>query len=55
MSKSASLKDFVTGKKAWRKKQTHLPMSKKARVVEDLRDRHLAFRSVRDRRKPAHS
>jgi hypothetical protein len=50
------LEDFVARKKAWRRAQARLPMAEKAKIVEALRDRHLAFRKLRtERRKNAQS
>jgi hypothetical protein len=51
MSKTRLIEEFVDRKKARRKDQARLPMAEKARIVEDLRDRHLSFRAIRARRK----
>jgi len=48
---SELIKEFVARKKVWRSEQYHLPMSEKARIVEMLRDRQIAFRNVRSLRR----
>lgn len=47
---SELIKEFVARKAAWRVAQYRLPMSEKARIVERLRDRTVAFQHARSLR-----